>query len=119
MSIGTVSVDWPDDMYCVTTKSSIESAKTTMKPAKIAGQSRGSRTSRKAPSRDAPRARAASSYSGPIESSRPRTVTAPARQADREAHSERNRDQHVEPREPEALLDRAAQGRVVRHRVVR
>ena len=61
-------------MYWVTTKSSIESAKTTIRLAKTAGASSGKSTSRKAPSCDAPRSRAASSNSGPIESSRPRMM---------------------------------------------
>ena len=60
-SLSYVVVPAFDDMYCVTTKSSIESAKTISMLARIAGASSGSRTSRSAPNVVAPRSRAASS----------------------------------------------------------
>ena len=56
------------------TKSSIEMAKTMMKLATIAGRSNGRRTSRSALHGRRTEVRRASSYSGPIESSRPRTM---------------------------------------------
>ena len=69
-----MSVAVPDDRNALITKSSIEIAKTMIALATIAGTSIGSSASRSAWSRDAPRSRAASSYSGPIASSRPRTM---------------------------------------------
>ena len=59
----------------MTTKSSIESAKTTAALARIAGASSGSSTRKSTSRGGAPRSAAASSYSGPIETSRPRTIT--------------------------------------------
>src|SRR5947209_10156388 len=73
--MGMVVVDAVEDMYWVTTKSSIDSANTISMLARIAGISSGSRTSRIAAQEVAPRSRAASSYSGPIEASRLRTIT--------------------------------------------
>ncbi len=60
--IGIVCVAAFDDMYWVTTKSSIDSAKTISRLARIAGISSGSSTSRIACDGLAPRSRAASSY---------------------------------------------------------
>ena len=62
-------------MYWVTTKSSIERAKTIRVEAKAAGSSSGSRTCCSDWRAEAPRSRAASSYSGPIAASRLRTIT--------------------------------------------
>jgi hypothetical protein len=56
------------------TKSSIEMAKTIMRLAKMAGTRSGISTRRSACKGEAPRSCAASSYSGPIERSRPRTT---------------------------------------------
>ena len=63
------------ERYCVTTKSSIESANATAALAMIAGTSSGSTTRRSWSRGGAPRSAAASSYSGPIDASRPRTIT--------------------------------------------
>ena len=63
------------DRYCVMTKSSIEIANTTAALATIAGASSGSSTRSSWSRGGAPRSAAASSYSGPIETSRPRTIT--------------------------------------------
>src|SRR5947209_318134 len=73
--MGMVVVEAVDDMYWVTTKSSMESANTIIMLARMAGASRGSRTSRMAAHEVAPRSRAASSNSGPIEARRLRTIT--------------------------------------------
>ena len=66
----------PEDMYWVTTKSSIESANTIS----MLGQDRREEQRQEHGSQHlaaaAPRGRAAaSSYSGPIDASRPRTIT--------------------------------------------
>ncbi len=50
---------------------------------------------------------------------RPRAVAAPARQPDRQADAERHGDQHVEPRQLQALLEGAAHRRIVEDRLVR
>ncbi len=70
-----VVVEAVDDMYWVTTKSSMDSANTMSMLARIAGMSSGSRTSRRAAHEVAPRSRAASSYWGPIETRRLRMIT--------------------------------------------
>src|SRR3954468_21126111 len=75
MRIGTVVVSEPDARYCATTKSSIDSANTTRKPAAIAGASSGSSTRRSTSQGGAPRSAAASSTSKPIVTSRPRTIS--------------------------------------------
>ena len=64
----------PDERNALTTKSSIEIANTMIALATIAGTSSGSSAIRTACSCVAPRSRAACSISGPIESSRPRTM---------------------------------------------
>ena len=63
------------ERYWVTTKSSIESAKTTAALAMIAGASSGSSTRSNWSCGGAPRSAAASSYSLPIDTRRPRTMT--------------------------------------------
>ena len=63
------------DRYWVTTKSSIEIANATAALATIAGASSGSATRNSWSRGGAPRSAAASSNSGPIEISRPRTIT--------------------------------------------
>ena len=74
-NMGMVVVVEFEDMYWVTTKSSIESANTISMLDRIAGNSSGTSTSRIAPAEVAPRSRAASSYWGPIEASRLRMIT--------------------------------------------
>ena len=59
----------------MTTKSSIEIANATAALATIAGASSGSSTRNSWSRGGAPRSAAASSYSRPIETSRPRTMT--------------------------------------------
>ncbi len=73
--IGIVVVDEFDDMYWVTTKSSIDSANTISVLDRIAGMSSGTSTSRTAWIGEAPRSRAASSYWVPIDASRLRMIT--------------------------------------------
>src|ERR1700753_3782425 len=75
MSLGTVVVPAVDDMYWVTTKSSIDSANTISRLATIAGISSGTSTRRSACTGVAPRSRAASSYWLPIDDRRPRMIT--------------------------------------------
>ena len=53
----------------------MESAKTTAALARMAGASSGSSTRVSTEKGGAPRSAAASSYSGPIDTSRPRTIT--------------------------------------------
>ena len=69
-----MSVEVPEERNALITKSSIEIAKTMIPLATIAGTSIGSSASRTAWMREAPRSRAASSYWGPIASSRARTM---------------------------------------------
>ena len=69
-----MSVVEPDERNALTTKSSMEIAKTMIALATIAGVSIGRSASRSACTGDAPRSWAASSYSGPIESRRARTM---------------------------------------------
>ena len=64
----------PADSACTVTKSSTVSANTSATLAKIAGVSSGNRTRRIAWFGVLPRSIAASSYSGPIESNRARTM---------------------------------------------
>ena len=59
--MGMVVVEESEDMYWVTTKSSIESANTISMLERIAGISNGTRTRRSAANGVAPRSRAASS----------------------------------------------------------
>src|ERR1700744_1284303 len=73
--MGMVVVDAVDDMYWVTTKSSMDSAKTMSMLARIAGMSSGTSTRRMDAHEVAPRSRAASSYSGPMEARRLRMIT--------------------------------------------
>ncbi len=75
MRIGTVVVSAPEAMYCATTKSSIDSAKTVSIPVTTAGASSGSSTRRSTSDCGAPRSAAASSTSRPIITSRPRTIS--------------------------------------------
>ena len=65
----------PEARYWLTTKSSIDSAKTISRLAPIAGSSSGSSTRRTTSHGGAPRSAAASSRSVPMVARRPRTIT--------------------------------------------